>query len=62
MWETSQNHDFDTEIIAMALIKQFKLAGRMRLAKKSPSLSLLFMEQSFAATHSLKVKFLNILI
>ena len=33
MWETSQNHDFDTEIIAMASIKEFKPAARILLAK-----------------------------
>ena len=59
MYETSRNHDFDTEIMGMALIAQVKLAARMSLAKRSPSLSSLFMEQSFAVTHSLKVKFLK---
>ena len=59
MLETSRNHDFYTQIMGMALIAQVKLAARTSLAKKSPSLSSLFMEQSFAATHSLKVKFLK---
>ena len=56
-WETFQI--FYTEIIAMALFKQFKLAARIYLAKTNLSHSSLFMEKSFAATHSSKVKFLK---
>ena len=51
--------NFDTEIIVMALFKQFKLAARIFLAKKCPSPSSLFMEQLFSATRSSKVKFLK---
>ena len=43
MWETWQNHDFDTEIIGMALIKevkQVKLAAPILLAKSLFPLSL----------------------
>ena len=51
--------NFDTEIIAVALFKELKVAARIFLAKKSPSPSSLFMEQLFSATHSSKVKFLK---
>ena len=34
MRETLQNHDFDTEIMGMALIKEVQLASRVRLEKK----------------------------
>ena len=46
-------------MIAMALFTQFILAPRIFLAKKNPSPLSLFREQSFAATHSLKVKLLK---
>ena len=62
IWQILESSD--SEIIAMDLIKQVKLAACMLLAKKTPERrapapSLLFMEQSFAAARSLKVKFLK---